>query len=454
MKEALTFRFLTLIALFAAFAVCSTACSKDDNVDNDTRQLATAAEFFYLPVERKAANFRNVDRIFNTRKITKGSHVYPLPLAASQLTTVNYTIDNHTQYGLEDFIRRNNIAGILIIKDGEIVMERYAQGNTSQSKWTSFSVAKSITSTLIGIAVKDGVLSPDDLVTKYLPQFAGTAYDGVTVRQLMQMSSGAEWNEDYTDKSANLYRLLDGIIEGKPGNMMNLLSKLNRAAAPGTRYSYNTGETVLEGAVLSAALGGENLSSYLSRKIWATMGMEADAYWMLDAPNGQEMGGGCISMTLRDYGRFGLFFLKNGNVNGLALLPENWISEASIPAEPHLDYGKLYTFPNQTEFSYLYPCGYGYNWWSISPDPWLGWEYLDNQEFWGDRAITTPTTNFEYIRGTFSAMGVFGQYIHINPKQNMVTVIWSTWPMPDIDPYSFETLCFIEAATKALASQN
>ncbi len=131
------------------------------------------------------------------------------------------------------------------------------------------------------------------------------------------------------------------------------------------------------------------------------MGMEADAYWMLESENGMETGGGCISMTLRDYGRFGLFILNNGVINDQSLLPNGWIVEASVPTESHLDYGKLYAAPNVPEdYSYLYPCGYGYNWWSYAPGTWIGWEYLDSEEFWGDRAIATPTADFLYICGS------------------------------------------------------
>ena len=330
------------------------------------------------------------------------------------------------------------------------MLERYALGNNDSSRWTSFSVAKSFTSTLIGMAVKDGkIKNLNDLVTDYLPQMRGTSYEGVTVGNLMTMSSGVDWNEDYRDSSSSLTALFKCPLEGKKGGMIDVMSKLHRAATPGKRFLYSTGETCLEGEVLTAALKGESMSGYLSRKLWANMGMEADGYWLLESPDGQEFAGGNLSMTLRDYGRFGMFILHNGVLKGDSLLPSGWVSQISSPPanSPQLGYGKLYSSMNTSEHPYYYPFGYSYNWWCMDRSPWGAWEGLNMTSVWGADAINASTAKFTNLQGTFSAIGIFGQYIHVNQKENMVTVMWSAWKDPNLDPKEYEAMCFLNAAT-------
>jgi len=424
------------------------SCSKDEG-ESDKDKIGSAEEFLVLPLEKKAANFRNVDKIFNTRTIKRGGSIFPLPESDKMLTSVEYSPDGVNTYNIDDFILRNNVAGLLIIKDGKIVLERYAQGNTEKSRWTSFSVAKSVTSTLIGLAVQDGKIALNDTVAKYLPVMKGTAYQGVTVRQLMQMSSGVEWVEDYVNKSTAFSAMFQCILDGKAGGILEVMSSLNRVAEPGKRFLYSTGEAYLEGEVLRAALNGESLSNYLSRKVWTTMGMESDGYWLLESPDGMEFGGGNISMTLRDYGRFGMFILNDGVVNSTRLLPPGWMDEAGKPAgdSPQCGYGMLYSAINGTAYPYDYPLGYGYNWWAMPEPEWGPWSELSSPDWWGANTIETPTVDFPNLTGSFEAQGVFGQLVHINKKENIVTVVWSTWPAAWIDPKEYEMYCFINAAT-------
>lgn len=440
-------RHFVLIASVLLMLVES-GCSKDDG-GSDKEKIGSAEEFLSLPIEKKAATFRNIDKIFNTRTIKRGGSIFPLPESDNMLTTIEYSPDGVNTYDIDDFILRNNIAGLLIIKDGKIVLERYAQGNTEKSRWTSFSVAKSVTSTLIGLAVQDGKIALNDTVAKYLPVMKGTAYQGVTVRQLMQMSSGVEWVENYVDKSTVFSAMFQCILDGRAGGILEVMSSLNRVAEPGKRFLYSTGEAYLEGEVLRAALDGESLSNYLSRKVWATMGMESDGYWLLESPDGMEFGGGNISMTLRDYGRFGMFILNDGVVNNTRLLPQGWMDEAGKPAgdSPQCSYGMLYSAINGTNYPYDYPLGYGYNWWAMPEPEWGLWGELSSPDWWGANAIETPSVDFPNLTGSFEAQGVFGQLVHINKKGNIVTVVWSTWPDAWIDPKEYEMYCFINAAT-------
>ncbi|HXC44020.1 MAG TPA: serine hydrolase [Candidatus Dormibacteraeota bacterium] len=267
--------------------------------------------------------------------------------------------------------------------------ERYELGNNESTHWMSMSMVKSISSTLVGVAIHDGYIkSIDDPITKYLPTLAGSAYDGVSVRNLLQMASGVKWDETYTNPSSDRRHMLEAQLAGKPGSILELMRTLPRVDKPGTIWNYNTGETFVVGELIHAAVK-RPVAQYLSERIWSRFGMESDATWWLEAPDGQEIGGSGLSATLRDYGRFGLFFMNGGMVGEEKLLPENWISEATsskIIGSKKVDYG--------------------YMWWVAD-------------------AGANPIH-----RGAFYASGIFGQSIYINPHESVVVVVWSARPKP------------------------
>jgi len=281
---------------------------------------------------------------------------------------------------------------VLVLKDGQVALEIYQYGNTAKTRWMSMSVAKSITSTLIGAAIKQGAISSlDDPVTKYVPMLAGSAYEGVSIRDLLTMSSGVRWNETYTDPASDRRQLLDAQIAQRPGAVLELMKRLPRAAPPGTVNNYNTGETLVAGEVVHNAVK-RSLSEYLSERIWKPYGMEADATWWLDSPDGIEIAGSGISATLRDYARFGLFFLNGGRIGGEAVLPAGWTQEAGSPQR--LKNGKK--------------LDYGFFWWPATATP------------------ETPDP-----QGAFTAVGIFGQYVYLNPKERVVIVVLSAQSKPD-----------------------
>lgn len=326
--------------------------------------------------------FRNIDRLFPTRLVPRASHPLPLPPAATQLRGVSFS-DRGKPYDLAAYLELNRVAGLLVLKDGRIALERYRFGNDGRTRWMSMSVAKSITSTLIGAALGQGyIASLSDSVTHYVPALAGSAYDGVSVRDVLTMSSGVRWNETYTDPASDRRRLLEAQISQVPGAAMAVMSSLPRAAAPGTVNNYSTGETQVAAEILRRAVG-RPLASYLSERIWSRFGMEADANWWLDSPEGVEIGGSGFSATLRDYGRFGLFLLNGGVAGGEAILPAGWIREATSPKV--LRGGA--------------PLDYGYLWW-----PGQG--------------------------GAYAAEGIYGQWIYINPAAQIVIVVWSAQAKP------------------------
>ncbi len=342
-----------------------------------------------LTPELAITTFRNIDRLFPTRVIAHGSAPYPLPAANTPLRDVTFTSQGK-RYTLDAYLRLNRVSGLLVLKDGRVALEQYAYGNGPRTRWMSMSIAKSITSTLIGAAIKDGSIgSIDDPVTKYVPRLAGGAYDGVTVRHLLMMASGVRWSEAYTDPTSDRRRLLEVQIAQRPNAAVDLMRGLARAAAPGSVNNYSTGETQIAGEVVRGATG-KALAEYLSEKMWRPFGMETDASWWLDSPNGHEIGGSGVSATLRDYARFGEFFLGGGVVDGVSILPPGWTEEASAPKT--LSDGKRIS--------------YGYMWWPTD---------------------ATPNTVND---GAFSAVGIFGQAIYINPREHVVIVQWSAHTKP------------------------
>ncbi|WP_286663390.1 serine hydrolase domain-containing protein [Variovorax flavidus] len=341
-----------------------------------------------LSPDLAVTTYRNIDRLFPTRTIEPGGTPSALPTAATQLTQLNYTVGAAT-YSLANFVSTNCVAGLLVLKDGKIVHETYQYGNTQKTRWMSMSVAKSITSTLIGAAVKDGyIASIDDPVVKYVPRLAGSAYDGATVRNVLMMASGARWNETYTDPGSDRRQLLEAQISQKPGSAMDLMSRLPRAAAPGSVYNYSTGETQVAGEIVYNAVK-RPLAQYLSEKVWSKVGMEAQANWWLDSPDGVEIGGSGISATLRDYGRFGLFVMNDGVAAGQQVVPAGWIAEAGT--------AKVLAGGN--------PISYGYLWW-------------------------IPPSGPSAADGAFYANGIMGQQIYINRKERVVIVVWGAQTDP------------------------
>ena len=339
-----------------------------DPVD-DAKSLGPPEKFLFWTPEQQVAGYRNINRIFPTRIIPAGGKTLELPKQPVSLGNVEIKAEGRTITADEYFLKQN-VAGLLVIKDGKIVYERYGLGNTKDSLWVSFSVAKSVTSMLVGAAIRDGYIKKvDEKVTDYLPRLKDSAYDQSTLRNVLQMSSGVAWNEDYADPESDVNTATWDTL-----GLYEYLRNKPRAAAPGEVFNYNTAETNLVGTLLRSAIGN-NLSTYLSEKIWKPFGMESDANWMLSEAGGGETGGCCISATLRDYGRLGLFALSNGRLaDGTQVLPENWMTESTSPSKGNP--------------------GYGYFWW-LYPD------------------------------GTYRASGIFGQAIYIDPKESVVIAMHS-----------------------------
>lgn len=317
--------------------------------------------------------FRNWAALSPTRKIEAGDYTFTLPDQLENFEDFSYQVEG-TQFSLEDFMEHNHVGGLLIIKDGSIRLEQYGLGNTEDTLWVSFSVSKSVTSLLLGAAIQDGYISSvDERITDYLPRLKGSAYDQARIRDVLQMASGVEWDETYGDPNSD--------VGSYPGQdvvrLFDYLGAKEQVAEPGEVFNYNTGETDLVGALVRSAVGN-NLATYLSHKIWQPFGMESDANWATHGSGGGERGGCCMNVTLRDYGRIGLFALGGGVLpDGTRVLSEDWMQQSTTPSKGS--------------------AGYGYLWWLI-----------------GD--------------GAYRASGIYGQGIYVNPDKNLVIAVISAWP--------------------------
>jgi CubicO group peptidase (beta-lactamase class C family) len=344
-----------------------------------------------LATDIRINTFRNIDRLFPTRLVRRGFKTRELPTNPQSLSDFS-VVANGTSHSLDDVLSLNAVTGLLIVRHGQVAYERYLSGNDEHTRWMSMSVVKSVSSALVGAAIQDGyIASIDDQLVDYLPRFEGTAYDGVTVRHLLQMASGVSWNETYTDSGSDRRKMLEAQIGQQPGTILELMAGLPRAAEPGGRWNYSTGETHLVGALLKAATK-KSVADYLSEKIWSA-GMEADANWWLESPGGLEVAGSGLSATLRDFARFGLFLLDEGVVDGERVLPEGWVDAA----------GSRKTIGGEV-------VDYGYMLWPLHGN-------------------------------SYSAVGIFGQFIFVDPDKHMVVAMWSAQEKPlgseGVDEYVF-----------------
>ena len=316
----------------------------------------------------------------NTRRVESGREFLPLPERHVDFADLRYGVESGA-YSIDDFMAHNHVAGLLVLRGGEILLERYGLGNTESSVWISYSMAKSVTSLLYGAAIADGFLPGVDVpVTDYVPALKRSAYDGASIRHLLQMASGVQWNEDYSDPQSDVGNYPGGDVV----RLLDFLGGKARVAAPGERFNYSTGETDLAGVVLRAAIGN-NLATYLEHELWMPM-MESPAYWATHGIGGGERGGCCLYATLRDYGRLAHFVLNDGVLpDGSRVVPEGWIAQSTTPS-PAYD-------------------GYGYLWW------------LEDE-------------------GAFRASGIYGQGIYFNPQARLAIVVLSAWTAATGSDYS------------------
>lgn len=386
------------LGLLAALVVAGTAgwFSLDKEARGLLATLPTNRDLLFWSQPQRDAAFRALDRVpvlAKWRDVPAGG----APLALPPGPPLNLPLD------VDAYMAGQRSAALLVVHDGKLRLERYGLGFDATGRWTSFSVAKSMTSTLVGAALRDGhIQSMDDRVTDYIPQMKGSAYDDVSIRQLLTMTSGVRWNEDYADPDSDVARFNQHQPEAGVDALVSYLRRLPRAVPAGTRWHYSTGETNLVGILVSQATK-KPLSEYLSEKIWIPAGMEQKATWILNR-TGQEISGCCIQAASRDFARFGLFILKGARVNTESVVPQGWLAEATTERTGIGQPGR----------------GYGYQWWT-------------------------------YADGSYAARGIFGQGLFIDPKRRIVIASNANWGRGATDrPASQAREAFYRTVQKAV----
>jgi CubicO group peptidase (beta-lactamase class C family) len=364
------------IALGLTTVIVIAAAAGFFSLEKDVRTLLitfpTNKDLLFWTQPQRDAAFRVLDKLpllARSRVIAAASTSVPLPVGPPLKLATD----------VDAYMAGQRSAALLVMHDGKLRMERYGLGFDGSGRWTSFSVAKSVTSLLVGAALRDGFIkSMDDKVVSYIPQLKGSAYDDVTVRHLISMTSGVQWNEDYNDPASDVSQFNNHKPEEGIDSTVSYMRRLPRAAQPGTRWNYSTGETNLVGLLVSQATK-KTLSAYASEKVWVPAGMEQQATWLL-SKTGQEISGCCLQAAARDYARLGQFVLDGAVANNQSIVPDGWLAEAT-------------TARNAIGIAER---GYGYLWWT-------------------------------YADGSFSARGIFGQGIFIDPRRRLVIVSNADW---------------------------
>ncbi len=360
--------------------------------------------------DHRVENYRSMDELFPSESIAASADVWLFEREDRPLPET-YTFDGEERR-VDEFLERTETTGLLVARYDTILYEDYFLGNDAQSRATSWSVSKSVVSALVGIAIEEGHLgSVDDAVISYVPELAGSGYQDTTVRDLLTMSSGVDFDENYDATFADVNMIfLRAFAFREP--MLDYYARLESIREPGTFNAYASSDTGVLAVVLARATG-ESVSSYAQSRLWEPAGMEGDASWSTDRA-GAEIGFCCLNAQLRDYARFGRLYLNDGARDGRQIVPQEWVERSVTPEAPHLQPGDN---PNSD-----WTFGYGYQWW-IPEDP-------------------RP--------GEFTAIGVWGQYIYVDATRGMVIVKSSTdyW----FDENDHETIEVFRAMVDEMAS--
>jgi CubicO group peptidase (beta-lactamase class C family) len=324
--------------------------------------------------------FSRFDEIVPARKVAKAAAPSALKRAASE-PGLRYRLRQGGEGNIANFLDTNRNTGLLVLKGDTILVERYQYDRKPEDRFQSMSMAKTVVAMLIGIALSEKKISSiDDRADQYVPDLKGHPYGETKLRDLLTMSSGVTFREDYDGKDDVAVLGRKTFAQQGPGGVDSVSTFRSRPIPAGTKFHYASAETQVLGLVLRAAVG-QPLSQYLSEKIWQPMGAEADATWLIDA-GGQEIGHAGLNATLRDWGRFGLLLAHDGALNGRQIIPAEWVKQATTAQAPHLKVGVAAD-----------RIGYGYQTWLIHPE-----------------------------KRMFALLGVRGQAIFVDPESKIVIV--------------------------------
>jgi CubicO group peptidase (beta-lactamase class C family) len=369
-----------VLACFVAALAFPALAAPDEDLLGKAKgyPVGTRANWFFDEGVR-VGSFSHLDEILPHYTLTKAQSPLPLAKAAAEVK-LGYRFENQA-WTLDDFLTHQRVTGLLVIKDGAVLFERYQYDRKPADRFISHSMAKSIVSLGVGMAVAEGkIASLDDLVSKYVPKLAGSAYGETTIRNVLRMSSGVKFSEAY-DGNDDLTRFV--IARNREGSIAALREFNTREAEQGTRFHYASSETMVL-TVLLHAVTGTTLSEYLTARLWQPMGAEGDATWIKGA-DGTESGFGNFNATLRDYGRLGMMLANDGVVGGKQIVPKDYLLDATDwRRQPP-------AFQPRKATPYF---GYGYQFWPFPGE-----------------------------KRRFALLGVYGQSIFVDPELKLVMVM-------------------------------
>jgi CubicO group peptidase (beta-lactamase class C family) len=399
-----------IVGLMAAAAVALVVFR--DEIDSLRRVWAYAAQFDPAHIDE---NFRSFHRRYPVKTVRRSGPIYELRSRAARLPeTFTYA---GTTRRIAEWIDRTQTTGIVVLKDGELAYEAYFRGNDVATTPILMSVSKSVVSFLVGVAVDEGKIeSLERPVDSYVPALKGSGYEGVRLKDVLQMSSGIRFNEDYADLNSDIAHLAMAFVNG---SVNDFVRHLQRRRPPGTFHHYVSADTQVVAMVLEAATG-EQLADLTQSRLWARLGAEYDAYWLTDRA-GDEFALGGLNATVRDMARFGQLYARDGrNFAGEQLVSADWVRASVTPDAPHL-------MPGRDNPLHDWPMGYGYQWWIPENQPTQG-------------------------RGDFSAIGIYGQFVYVNPTENVVVAKTSAYEdyNTDGDEMEFESMEAFRAIARGL----
>lgn len=394
------FRYAAACAVLLALG-SSPPLHAQETASSGPSPAVVAMRWQWLNPKINSFTFRDTDRVFESRQVERSGAVWDLP-RGSTMTVPAIAFGGETR-GYDRVAQDTFTNAMLVIRDGRIVFEDYRNKSDAATRFIGFSMSKTITAMLVGIALDQGkIASLDDQVTKYLPELAGTGYDGVTLRQVMQMRSGVDYQEryDFGDNPSFAGRLHEQAIVLNRMRFADGAKETKRANAPGSTFNYSTLDTFVIGWMLERATGTD-LAQFTQSNLWGPLGAESGGFWLADGPlgAGRELSGMGFNATLRDFGRLGQLMLDGGKRDGKQILPAGWIEQMT----------------RMTPTGAPMP-GYGLFTWQVDDEP-----------------------------GAYAAVGLAGQFIYVHPQTRTVIVKLSYYPPAEPEHVRPETMAFFKA---------
>ncbi|GAA3343653.1 serine hydrolase [Amorphoplanes nipponensis] len=358
--------------------------------------------------------FTHMNWLLPTERVARGPLHRPLPDRHRELA-LTYRFDG-AELSLADLHRRTFTTAFVVLHRGALVHESYPGAFAGpRSRFQLFSLSKSLTSMLVGIALAEGAIGAvTDRVTDYRPDFAGTAYADATLADLLAMTSGVGDLEAWDVPGTDIKRFEEACL-GR-GSVEDVLRSARRHAAPGQHFNYSTLDAQLIGWVLEAATG-MSLARYAAERLWSRLGADRDAYyWLSRSRPRTAIGGGSFNATARDVARLGLLMARDGVLDGEQIIPRDWVRRAGVRDVPHLAVGAL----GPSGYDHY---GYANQWWTLDG-------------------------------GAFTGLGVHGQYLFVDPAADVVIVKCSAWPTEDDPDRDRETVAALQAVTARLSGRS